>query len=157
MIRISEDMFEPDGELGRFNRRADGAGAVVSFLGNVRARVGDAEVQGLELEHYPGVTERAITTIASEVIERWRLCDVEIIHRVGRLLPGDPIVFVATAADHRREAFEAADYLMDYLKTKALFWKKEIRDNGVTWIEPRDADYKDAARWQAAQKNTQKD
>ncbi len=147
MIRVLETSFDPAAEIAAFNKRAGAAGAVVTFLGAVRASAGDTDVKALELEHFPGVTEKSITEIENEARSRWPVSDIDIVHRVGRLAPGEPIVLVCVAADHRREAFEAADFLMDYLKTEAMFWKKEIRSDGDAWIEPRAADYKDAARW----------
>ncbi len=147
MIRVSADPFDPGAELSVFETRAGAAGAVVSFLGKVRESAADKTVSGLYLEHYPGVTERSIAEIEEQARKRWAIDDALIIHRVGELRPGEPIVMVCVAAAHRREAFEAADFLMDYLKTEAMFWKKEIREDGEAWIEPRDADYKDAARW----------
>ena len=147
MIRVSQQPFAPGAELSAFEKSADGAGAVVSFVGKVRGRAGDSDVAVLHLEHYPGVTERSIADIESKARERWAIGAALIIHRVGDLKPGEPIVMVCVASAHRREAFEAADFLMDYLKTEAMFWKKEIRNDGEAWIEPRDADYKDAERW----------
>ena len=150
MIRVSAAPFDPGAELSAFEKTAGGAGAVVSFFGKVRGAAGDKTVSCLFLEHYPGVTERSIAEIEAEAKKRWSIDDALIIHRVGMLAPGEPIVMVCVAGKHRREAFEAADFLMDYLKTEAMFWKKEIREGGEAWIEPRDADYKDAARWTKA-------
>ncbi len=147
MIRVCADSFDPGAELSAFEKNASGAGAVVSFTGKVRDAAGSDGVKALCLEHYPGVTERSIQEIENKARERWKIDETLIIHRVGELAPGDPIVMVCVASAHRREAFEAADFLMDYLKTEAMFWKKEIRDSGEVWIEPRNADYKDAARW----------
>ena len=147
MIRILETPFNPDEEIAAFNKRAGGAGAVVTFLGAVRGNAGERMVTALELEHFPGVTEKSIADIEEQARARWPVSDIDIVHRVGRLDPCDSIVLVCVAADHRREAFEAADFLMDYLKTEAMFWKKEVRDDGEEWIEPRAADYEDAARW----------
>ncbi len=147
MIRVCEESFDPGAELSAFEKSAQGAGAVVSFVGKVRGAAGAEDVKALYLEHYPGVTERSISDIEAEARQRWPIDDALIIHRVGEMKPGEPIVMVCVASAHRREAFEAADFLMDYLKTEAMFWKKEVRDGGEAWIEPRDADYKDAARW----------
>lgn len=152
MIKVSSDPFDPGAEIKAFEKRADGAGAIVSFLGKVRGAAGGEKVRALYLEHYPGVTEQSIAEIEKQAQERWALDDVLIIHRVGELAPGEAIVLVCVSAAHRREAFEAADYLMDFLKTKAMFWKKEIRDDGDEWIEPRAADYQDAARWREGEK-----
>lgn len=147
MIRVSDRLFDPATELQGFERAAEGAGAIVSFLGKVRAKANDDDVRALHLEHYPSVTERTIADIEREAHERWEIEHTLIIHRVGEMHPGEPIVLVCVAAAHRRAAFEAADFLMDYLKTEAMFWKKEIRGDGETWIEPREDDYNDAARW----------
>ena len=108
---------------------------------------GGASVNSLHLEHFPGVTEKSVQSIETKARARWALGDVLIIHRFGELAVGEPIVMVCTAAAHRRDAFEAADFLMDFLKTEAMFWKKECRSDGESWIEPRDGDYTDAARW----------
>lgn len=151
MIRVSEGPFDPGGELSAFERQAKNAGAVVGFLGKVRGEDGADSIRMLYLEHYPGVTEASIAEIADEARRRWKIDALSIIHRVGWLEPGAPIVLVCVGAAHRRDAFEAADFLMDYLKTKALFWKKEIRESGETWIEPRDEDYRDAGRWTETQ------
>ena len=147
MIKISEIPFDPNAEQAAFENVSSVAGAIVSFLGKVRGEGGRDPVLALELEHYPGVTERSISEIAARARERWRLDAMLIIHRVGRLEPGEPIVLVCTSAQHRRDAFQAADFLMDYLKTDALFWKKEVRHSGALWVEPRPADYQDRERW----------
>jgi len=147
MIKVMEVPFDPGAEISAFDRDAKGAGAIVSFLGKVRGHAGKSNIRALKLEHYPGVTECSIAAIETEARRRWAIEEVLIIHRVGDLPVGEPIVLVCVSADHRREAFEAADFLMDFLKTKAMFWKKEIRDDGEDWIEPRDADYQDAERW----------
>ena len=147
MIRVSETPFDPVAELQGFERAAEGAGAIVTFLGKVRAKADDDDVRALHLEHYPGVTERTIADIEREAHERWAIEHTLIVHRVGEMHPGEPIVLVCVAAAHRRVAFEAADFLMDYLKTEAMFWKKEMRGGSEAWIEPRDDDYNDAARW----------
>ena len=149
MIRVADAPFDPGAELKAFEEKQSNAGAVVSFLGKVRAQAAGEEVTALHLEHFPDVTERSIAEIADKAMSRWSITEPLIIHRVGALAPGDPIVLVATASAHRRDAFEAADFLMDYLKTEAVFWKKEICGRDETWIEPRDADYKDAARWKS--------
>ncbi len=153
MIRVSEDMIDPGEVLAAFESSATNAGAVVSFLGRVRSQAGETEVRSLFLQHYPGVTEKYIANVEAETRRRWTIDDILIIHRVGELKPGEAIVFVCVSAAHRREAFEAADFLMDYLKTEALFWKKEITQAGETWIEPREQDYMDAARWNQLSKD----
>jgi molybdopterin synthase catalytic subunit len=147
-VRLQSEPFAPGDLLAGFCAGRRDIGAVVSFTGLVRAE-GDT-VQALELEAYPGFTEVEIGRIADAAVLRHGLLDLLIVHRIGRLAPGDPIVFVATAAGHRRAAFEAADQLMDYLKSRAPFWKKSHAADGARWIEPRDEDYQDAARWDSA-------
>jgi molybdopterin synthase catalytic subunit len=119
-------------------------GAVVTFTGLVR---GDGGLSAMEIEHYPGMTERAITAIAEEARERWSLGDVLVIHRHGRLEPGEAIMMVATAAPHRKDAFEAAEFLMDYLKSRAPFWKKELGPDGAAWVAAKDDDEAALGRW----------
>jgi molybdopterin synthase catalytic subunit len=147
-IRLTTDPFDPGDLLGGFCRGRSETGAVASFTGIARAEKGDAQV--LELEAYPGFTETEIGKIADQARARFSLHDLLVVHRIGRIGPGEPIVFVATASGHRREAFEACDFLMDYLKSKAPFWKKEHGPAGERWIEPRDQDYADLARWDPA-------
>jgi molybdopterin synthase catalytic subunit len=147
-VRLQTDPLTPGDLLAAFCRGRADVGAVVSFTGLVRS---DGEtVQALELEAYPGFTDLEIDRMADAASERHGLIDVLIVHRLGRLLPGEAIVFVATAAAHRRAAFEAADQLMDYLKSRAPFWKKSHTAAGANWIEPRPQDYQDAARWDDA-------
>jgi molybdopterin synthase catalytic subunit len=153
MIRISPSTFDPGKELSAFEQNVVDAGAIVSFLGRVRADERKAGVMALHLEHYPGVTERMLGELEDEARGRWAIDEPLIIHRVGDMTQGEPIVFVCVSARHRRDAFEAADFLMDHLKTKALFWKKEITSDGEEWIEPRAQDYKDAARWNERDKD----
>lgn len=147
MIEISDRPIEAAQALQVFEAEAKGAGAIVSFCGQVRPDTQTGEVYALHLQAYPSMTEQGIEESLREACNRWPLSAVHIRHRVGQMIPGETIVFVATASKHRRAAFEAADYLMDYLKTKAVFWKKETTDQGETWIEPRADDYQDAARW----------
>ncbi|MBC6402325.1 MAG: molybdenum cofactor biosynthesis protein MoaE [Hyphomonadaceae bacterium] len=117
------------------------AGAVVCFTGHVRGFAKDKSVNALELDHYSGYTESEIAKIRDTAHRRWPGIESLIIHRYGRMIPGEPIVFVAVTSEHRQAVFEAATYLMDHLKTSAPFWKKEIRSDGTVWIEPTDADY----------------
>jgi molybdopterin synthase catalytic subunit len=145
MITLSETPFEPGALLSGFCQGRAEVGAVASFTGIARAEEGATTV--LELEAYPGFTEAEIGRIAEIARSRFGLADLLIRHRIGRIGPGEPIVFVATAARHRREAFEACDYLMDYLKSRAPFWKKEHGPDGARWIEPREQDHADIARW----------
>ena len=147
MIRLADRNFEPVAELAKFEKMNENAGAIVSFLGKVRGQADGQKVKALHLDHYPGVTEQSIYDIVQLASARWAIDDALIIHRTGEVLAGEPIVLVCVANAHRRAAFEAADFLMDYLKTEALFWKKERLDGEERWIEPREDDYKDAARW----------
>ena len=145
MIRLQAEPFEPGALLTEFCAGRSETGAVVSFTGLTRG--GEGEVERLELEAYPGFTEAEIGRVAEAARARFSLHDLMIIHRIGEIAPGEAIVFVAAAAAHRREAFEAADHLMDYLKSRAPFWKKEHGPDGARWIEPTDRDQADAARW----------
>lgn len=144
-IALTEAGFDPGALLTEFCAGRSEVGAVATFTGIARAEGGEASI--LELEAYPGFTEAAIGRIAEEARARFGVDDLLIRHRIGRIAPGEPIVFVATAAKHRRAAFEACDFLMDYLKSRAPFWKKEHGRDGARWIEPRAEDYSDAARW----------
>lgn len=146
-IRIAAEPFDPEQELAAFRASLGDAGALVSFTGVVRPSGDAGVVSSLCLQHYPGMTERGIAETVEGAANRWPIEAVLIIHRVGDMPPHAPIVLVATASRHRRAAFEAADYLMDYLKSRALFWKSETGGQGKVWIEPRGEDYADAARW----------
>ena len=144
-ISLTETAFEPGALLTAFCAGRDETGAVASFVGLARGEKGAA--LALELEAYPGFTDAAIAAFAEEASARFGLQDFLIVHRVGRIAPGEAIVFVATAAAHRRAAFEACDFLMDYLKSRAPFWKKEHGPDGERWIEPTARDRTDAQRW----------
>ena len=145
-VLVQKEPFDLGAEANAFAVADTGMGAIVTFTGVVRDLAqGDLDV--MEIEHYPGMTEKALTRIASEVQERWSLGDVLVIHRYGRLAPGDRIMMVATAAPHRKDAFEAAEYLMDYLKSRAPFWKKEITGQGADWVAAKDADEDALKRW----------
>jgi len=146
VVRLQAEPFEPGALLSEFCAGRSDVGGVVSFTGLVRADQGEGTV--LELEAYPGFTEGEIGRIAETAKARFALQDYLIVHRVGRIRPGEAVVFVAAAAAHRREAFEAADRLMDYLKSRAPFWKKEHGPAGAKWIEPTARDLSDAARWE---------
>ena len=141
MIRVQAKPFDPVAELAAF--RHDDSGAMASFIGYCRAHHGDAKVEALELEHYPGFTESEIARIVDDVRTRGvrrGLQDMLVVHRTGRIRPGEAIVLVAALSSHRAEAFAAVEEVMDYLKTDAPFWKREIRDDGAHWIEPTAAD-----------------
>ncbi len=145
-IAVQEEAFDLGAEANAFASGDAVNGAIVTFTGIVRdLATGDLDV--MEIEHYPGMTERALTKIAEEAQERWSLGDVLVIHRHGRLAPGDRIMMVATAARHRKDAFEAAEYLMDYLKSRAPFWKKEITSGGAEWVAAKDEDEDALTRW----------
>jgi len=136
------------GALFRDLHAADaGTGAVVGFVGTVRGRDGVHDVQALELEHYPGMTEQAIEAMIDAAVGRFGLRAARVVHRVGRLAAGENIVFVGVAAPHRRAAFEGCEFLMDYLKTQAPFWKKETTPEGSRWVDARAADDAALARW----------
>ncbi len=122
-------------------------GAVASFIGMMRDKNEGDYVNRMTLEHYPGMTEKAIGAIVDEAKERWKLINVRVVHRVGDLEPTDPIVLVVVASSHRGDAFEACEFIMDYLKTRAPFWKKEYTRNGERWVESRESDRKAADRW----------
>jgi molybdopterin synthase catalytic subunit len=144
-IVLQDEAFDPGALLSEFTQGRQLTGAVVSFTGIGRADRGEAT--RLKLEAYPGFTETEIAKIAEVARDRFGLHDFMILHRTGEIAPGEAIVFVATAAAHRREAFEAADYLMDYLKSRAPFWKKESWADGERWVEPSGRDKTDAKRW----------
>lgn len=144
-VRLQLEPFDAGALLSAFSAGRRESGAVVSFTGICRA---DGEtVAALELEAYDGFTDVEIAAMAAETKARFALDDVMVIHRIGKIAPGEPIVFVATAAAHRRAAFEGCDQLMDYLKSRAPFWKKSHEAGGARWIDPRAEDYVDAARW----------
>ncbi len=145
VVRITGAPFDPGAALTAFGAAVPGAGAVVTFTGVVRDAAGDLEA--LEIEHYPGMTERAVAAIEAEASARWALVASLVIHRHGRLAPGAPIMMVATAAAHRGAAFAAAEFLMDYLKSRAPFWKREITRAGASWVQATEADAAALERW----------
>ena len=149
MIAVQAAPFEAAALLADFAARAAGAGAVASFTGLVRGENDGAAVSGLELDHHPRLTEKAIAAIGAEAVTRFQLIDVAIVHRFGALTPGEPIVFVAAAAAHRRAAFDAVDFVIDRLKTAVPLWKCESRGPARTWVEARPQDHADAARWES--------
>ncbi|MCJ2183152.1 molybdenum cofactor biosynthesis protein MoaE [Novosphingobium sp. 1949] len=145
-VRLATRAFDPADALNTFTRAHPEAGGVVSFLGQVRVGEG---VEALELRHYEPLTLPAMEDLAARVHARWALDGLLVIHRTGVMEPGDPIVLVAAAARHRRDAFAAADFAMDHLKSESWFWKREKVAGTWRWIEPRAQDYEDIARWQA--------
>ncbi|MFK4510472.1 molybdenum cofactor biosynthesis protein MoaE [Bradyrhizobium daqingense] len=146
-IRIQEDDFDIAHEIAILTRSRTDIGAVVSFSGICRADEDSAKISALTLEHYPGMAEEEIGRHVSEATARWPLNGVTVIHRVGRFMPGQNIVLVLTASQHRQAAFQAAEFLMDYLKTSAPFWKKEESEAGTGWVEAQTRDDEAAARW----------
>jgi len=144
-VAVQSEPFDLGAEVAAFTSGVRGAGAVVSFTGLVRDEGGS--LSGMEIEHYPGMTEKAIRGIAEEAVRRWSLADALVIHRYGKLAPGEAIMMVATAAPHRGDAFAAAEFLMDYLKSRAPFWKKELGADGETWVAAKDADEDALKRW----------
>ena len=144
-VVITEDDFDIAAEHNKL--KSASVGAIVTFTGTVRDLGGGETIAAMTLEHYPGMTESEINKIIDSARKRWPLDGVTVIHRVGRLLPQENIVFVGCASAHRQAAFEAAHYIMDYLKTKAPFWKKEDRDSGTSWVDARETDYAALQRW----------
>ncbi|MCA3509197.1 MAG: molybdenum cofactor biosynthesis protein MoaE [Rhodobacter sp.] len=144
-VAVQSAPFDIGHETAAFAQAAAGAGAVVTFTGIVRDLSGG--LTAMEIEHYPGMTERAIRDITLQAVSRWDLIDALVIHRHGTLRAGEPIMMVATAAAHRAGAFAAADFLMDYLKSRAPFWKKEITASGAAWVAATDQDEAALSRW----------
>lgn len=147
MIRVQEEEFDAAEQLAAFTRQSPAAGAIATFVGLVRPSGGETQVDLLELQRYGRFTQATVEAIAADGQQRFGLIGLTIIHRFGMLTPGEPIVFVAAAAPHRRAALEAVDYLMDRLKTEAPFWKREHSPLGSRWIEPSTSDHEDRARW----------
>lgn len=145
-VIVQEDPFDLGAEVERFATGRHDIGAVVTFTGIVRD-IATGDLEAMEIEHYPGMTERALSRIADEARVRWSLGDVLVIHRYGRMMPGDRIMMVATAAPHRKDAFAAADFLMDYLKSRAPFWKKEFARDGASWVAAKEDDEEALRRW----------
>ncbi len=146
-VRVQEADFDLSTEINAFRAGRPEIGAVAAFVGLVRdVNVGSA-VSGLTLEHYPAMTQKALEGIVAQATQRWEIFDALVIHRVGHLQPMDQIVLVAVASAHRSEAFHACEFIMDYLKTQAPFWKQEQTPEGARWVEARDSDEDAAARW----------
>jgi molybdopterin synthase catalytic subunit len=146
-IRIQQADFDVAQEIAVLTKGRTDIGAVVSFSGICRGSENGEPIAALTLEHYPGMAEAEIGRHADEALSRWPLQGLTIVHRFGRIAPGENIVLVVTASSHRQAAFEAAEFLMDYLKTNAPFWKREESEKGTSWIEARDHDDDAAARW----------
>ena len=146
-IRIQQADFDVAQEIAALSKGRTDVGAVVSFSGICRGSENGEPIAALTLEHYPGMAEAEIGRHADEALSRWPLQGLTIVHRFGRIAPGENIVLVVTASSHRQAAFEAAEFLMDYLKTSAPFWKREESRKGTSWVEARDHDDDAAARW----------
>ena len=146
LISVQQEDFDPGVEYQQLEN-SQSVGAITTFTGTVRnLNLGD-QVGGLFLEHYPGMTEKALQVIVDEAQQRWTLQAVRLIHRIGQLHPGDRIVFVGVTSAHRKEAFAACEFIMDYVKTRAPFWKKETTPDGDRWVDARDSDQEAAERW----------
>lgn len=143
-VRLLEQGFDPAAELAAFSAANPESGGIVSFLGQVRMGGG---VEALELRHYGPLTLPGMEALGAEALRRWPLDGLLVIHRSGEMLPGDPIVLVVAAARHRRDAFAAAEFVMDHLKSESWFWKREKAGGAWRWIEPRAVDFADLARW----------
>ena len=146
-IRVQEADFDAGRELEALTRGRTDVGAVASFIGVVRDANDGSDVASLTLEHYPGMTEKALEEICAQALARWDILETLVIHRIGALVPGDRIVLVGVSSAHRGEAFEACEFIMDYLKTRAPFWKKEATPQGERWVEARESDDAAAQRW----------
>ena len=146
-VQVQEADFDLSTEITALRQARPDLGAVVCFIGLVRDINAGANVSAMTLEHYPAMTQKALEGIATEATQRWDVAEVLVIHRVGRLLPTDQIVLVAVAGAHRGPAFQACEFIMDYLKTQAPFWKKELTANGEQWVEARESDVAAAQRW----------
>jgi molybdopterin synthase catalytic subunit len=146
-VRVQQEVFDLGHETLKLRGDDPQVGALVSFVGLVRDLNDEQTVSQMTLEHYPGMTEKALSSLENEARQRWKIIDALIIHRVGKLLPGDPIVLVAVTSAHRRDAFDACQFLMDALKTSAPFWKKETTPDGDRWVDARESDDESLARW----------
>jgi len=149
-IVVQSETFDLGAEVNAMSEGRTDIGAIASFVGLARDINEGSGVQAMTLEHYPGMTEKALLALVEEARSRWALLDVTLVHRVGRLLPGDPIVLVAVASRHRGDAFAACEFIMDVLKTRAPFWKKEETPAGERWVDARASDDTAAARWDAS-------
>ena len=147
LVRVQAEDFNTDVIVNDLTRDRKDIGAIVTFTGLVR-NLPDQSLQSMTLEHYPAMTEKAITEIVDTAMQRWDINDVAVIHRVGELKPADRIVLVVTLSAHRSDAFNAAEYIMDYLKTRAPFWKKETTENGGQWVDAKTSDDEAIDRWE---------
>jgi molybdopterin synthase catalytic subunit len=153
-VRIQTADFDAGAEIAALRRNNPKIGAVASFIGVCRDVNDGGAVTKMTLEHYPGMTEKALEKIVAEAQRRWKVMDVLVVHRVGELKPTDQIVLVVVAGSHRGEAFAACEFIMDYLKTRAPFWKKEETPQGARWVEARTSDDEAAQRWEPPKRNT---
>ncbi|MBW9257478.1 MAG: molybdopterin synthase catalytic subunit MoaE [Candidatus Thiodiazotropha sp. (ex. Lucinisca nassula)] len=149
-IRVDSEPFDPNHEVDLLRGEDPAIGAVVSFIGLMRDLNEGDRVDNMFLEHYPGMTENALEQIVKLAFERWQLQGCRVVHRVGELKPTDPIVLVTVASAHRKEAFQACEFIIDYLKTQAPFWKKEATENGERWVDARDSDDEAIRQWSQA-------
>jgi molybdopterin synthase catalytic subunit len=151
-VRVQEQDFDVSAEIDALVRGATGIGAIATFIGKVRGEAHGSTLQSMTLEHYPGMTEEELARIETEAARRFKLAASLIVHRVGTLVPGDNIVLVITCSPHRGDAFQACEFLMDYLKTRAPFWKKETAGDGQgRWVDARESDDHVAGRWSKPQ------
>ena len=146
-VRVQQEDFDAGAEIARVRAGNPRVGAVAAFVGVVRDMNEGSAVADMELEHYPGMTEKSIAKIIDEARSRWETFDIEVIHRIGKLKPLDQIVLVVVSSAHRGEAFAACEFVMDYLKTRAPFWKKEQTPEGARWVDARASDDSAAERW----------
>lgn len=146
-VSIQTEDFNLSEEIERLRKDDKRVGAVCTFTGTVRDRNDGLNVSSMALEHYPGMTEKALHVIVEQAMRRWKILDCTVVHRVGNLRPADQIVLVVVATAHRGHAFEACEFIMDYLKTRAPFWKKEQTPSGERWVEAREGDDAAAGRW----------
>lgn len=154
VVRVQPEDIDVGRELDALTAGRTDVGAVASFVGLVRAANDGSPVSAMTLEHYPGMTERALEAICGEALARWDLIDIVVVHRVGPLRPGDRIVLVGVSSGHRGEAFAACEFVMDYLKTQAPFWKKEQTPEGARWVDARVSDDQALAKWGIASGNS---
>ncbi len=147
IIKVQQKSFDINTVITQLMRQRKDIGAAVTFTGYVRDLSTNNHLKSLFLEHYPGMTEHALNNIATQAQQRWPINDVAIIHRIGHLAPSEPIVLVVTLSAHRKAAFHAAEFIMDYLKTDAPFWKKEITQTEETWVASKDSDIQEKEKW----------
>ena len=149
-VRVQTEDFDLSKEVAQVARNNRNIGAVANFIGLVRDMNEGSPISEMILEHYPGMTEKTLETLVSEAKQRWNILDALVVHRIGRLKPGDQIVLVVVASSHRGEAFAACEFLVDFLKTQAPFWKKEATPSGNRWVETRESDDSATQRWRPA-------